>query len=85
MTGTRILIWIENPRRLALTFGSKVVAFAQWEYPTPSSSKQAVGLAEVALPDGTNVPFAESVLGLYWELSKKYYDPKTMYCKISKP
>ena len=63
---------------------SKVVAFAQWKYPTPTSTHQKLGLEEVAFPEGTNLPFAEAVFGLYGELAKKYYDPETMYCKISK-
>ena len=64
---------------------SKVVAFAQWKYPTPTSSQQKLGLEEIALPNGANLQFAEGVFGLYNELAQKYYDANTMYCKTSKP
>ena len=44
-----------------------------------------IGLGEIALPEGANLPFTEGVMELFTELLKKYYNPKTMYCKISKP
>jgi hypothetical protein len=67
-----------------MTLGSKVVAFAQWKYPAPSSRQQKLGIEEIALPDGTNLAFAEGVFELYRELAKKYYNVNTMYCEILK-
>lgn len=60
------------------------MAFAQWKYPTPTSGQQKLGLEEIALPDGTNLPFAKGVFELFSDLVKKYYDADTMYCKILK-
>ncbi|RDW56902.1 hypothetical protein BP5796_12969 [Coleophoma crateriformis] len=57
----------------------KVVAFAQWKYPTPSSGMEKLGLEEMGFPDGTNIPFTESVFALYKGLLEKYYDAETMY------
>ncbi|RDW57008.1 hypothetical protein BP6252_13926 [Coleophoma cylindrospora] len=57
----------------------KVVAFAQWKYPTPSNGMEKLGFEEMGFPDGTNIPFTENVFTLYNGLMKKYYDPDTMY------
>lgn len=63
---------------------SNVAAFAQWKYPTPDEeTPQKTGFGATAtFPEGTNVPFAEALISMGEELTKKYYDPATMYCKI---